>query len=196
MRLRNIVILSALSVMACSMASCEGEKDLIIITDDLPIKTSTLYMVGNATPTGWDIDNPTPLAPSEADPLVFEWEGALLAGELKLCLQTGSWDVAFIRPVEDQEPISDQPITDRKFSMSAGNPDRKWNVTVAGTYRLSFNLRNWTMSTVCLEAAGTPDTPSVPDDGATPIEAENVYMVGDAPPAGWHIAAPTTLDRT
>ncbi|EJW99747.1 hypothetical protein EVA_12145, partial [gut metagenome] len=35
------------------MTGCEGEKTLVIIEGNLPIKTSTLYMVGDATPNGW-----------------------------------------------------------------------------------------------------------------------------------------------
>lgn len=35
------------------LASCDGEKDLKIIEGNLPIKTSTLFMVGDATPNGW-----------------------------------------------------------------------------------------------------------------------------------------------
>lgn len=194
MRLRNIFFFPVIAALTCSLASCEGEKDLIIITDDLPIKASALYMVGNSTPTGWDIDNPTPMVQSESDPLIFEWEGRLQKGELKLCVQTGSWDVAFIRPVEDKQPISDTDLTDEKFTMSAGNPDRKWNVTIAGTYHLTFNLREWTMSTICLQADEPGDDPSNPGD-TTPIEADNVYMVGDATPAGWNIDAPFELER-
>ena len=34
------------------LVSCDGEKDLKIIEGNLPIKTSTLYMVGDATPNG------------------------------------------------------------------------------------------------------------------------------------------------
>ena len=62
--------LAALTLTA-ALTSCEGEKDLIIIEEDLPIKTSTLYMVGDSTPNGWSIDAPTALTPSEEDPLIF-----------------------------------------------------------------------------------------------------------------------------
>ena len=67
------ILFSAIAgiVMAVGLTSCEGEKDLKIIEGDLPIKTSTLYMVGDATPTGWDIGNPTALKASDADPLTF-----------------------------------------------------------------------------------------------------------------------------
>ena len=91
MKLRNI--LSVLAAGMLTLTACEDEKDLVIYEGDLPIKTSTLYMVGDATPNGWSIDSPTPLTATEEDPLVFTWEGSLNAGEMKLCLTKGSWDV-------------------------------------------------------------------------------------------------------
>lgn len=183
------ILFSAIAgiVMAVGLTSCEGEKDLKIIEGDLPIKTSTLYMVGDATPTGWDIGNPTALKASDADPLTFGWEGELHAGEMKLCLTTGSWDAPFIRPVVAGTEIGKTAITDAKFSMHAGDPDDKWRIAEAGKYRLTFNLRQWTMSA---EYLGEPDAPVI-----TPIEAEALYIVGDATPTGWNIDAPTQLTR-
>ena len=129
------------------LASCDGEKDLKIIEGNLPIKTSTLFMVGDATPNGWSIDAPTPFTASEADPMVFEWTGSLNKGEMKLCLTTGSWDAAFIRPMTAGEEISKTNITNKTFDMHAGDPDNKWKVTEEGKYKLSFDMRNWTFST-------------------------------------------------
>ena len=90
MKLKSIICALTGLAMTTAFSSCEDEKDLIIIEGNLPIKTSTLYMVGDATPNGWNIDMPTPLVASDADPLVFEWEGDLNTGEMKLCLTTGS----------------------------------------------------------------------------------------------------------
>ncbi len=174
-------------VLAAGLAACEGEKDLIIIEGELPIKTTTLYMVGDATPNGWDIGNPTPLQATDADPLVFGWEGELHTGELKLCLTTGSWDAPFIRPQVNATEIGKNAILDAKFAMHAGDPDDKWRVTDAGKYRLMFNLRQWTMST---EYLGELDAPII-----EPIEAEALFIVGDATPTGWNIDAPTQLTK-
>ena len=140
------------------LASCDGEKDLKIIEGNLPIKTSTLFMVGDATPNGWSIDAPTPFTASEADPMVFEWTGSLNKGEMKLCLTTGSWDAAFIRPMTAGEEISKTNITNKTFDMHAGDPDNKWKVTEEGKYKLSFDMRNWTFST---EYLGEKEKPAV-----------------------------------
>ncbi|MDD7604171.1 MAG: SusF/SusE family outer membrane protein, partial [Candidatus Limisoma sp.] len=185
MKLKNIFFGLTAAVATMCMSSCDEERDLKIIEGDLPIKTSVLYMVGDATPNGWSIDNPTPLEPSADDPLVFSWEGSLFTGEIKLCLTTGSFDAPFIRPENNGTSISKTNITDQKFIMHAGDPDNKWRVTDAGKYRLTFDLRNWTMST---EYLGENDAPVI-----DPIEAEAVYMLGDATPNGWDNNNPTEL---
>jgi len=187
MKLNRLFSALASIVLAAGLTSCEGEKDLVIIEGDLPIKTSTLYMVGDATPNGWDIGNPTALQATEADALVFSWEGELRTGEMKLCLTTGSWDAPFIRPEVNGTEIGKTAISNAKFAMHAGDPDDKWRIVDAGKYRLTFDLRQWTMST---EYLGEPDAPVI-----EPIEAENVYMVGDATPNGWNIDAPVQLEK-
>ena len=117
MKFNNILYSAAALAMTASLCSCEGEKDLVIIEGNLPIKTSVLYMVGNATPNGWDIDNPTPFEATGEDPLVFTWQGNLLAGEMKLCLVTGSWDSPFIRPEINGSEIGREPIVDAAFQI-------------------------------------------------------------------------------
>ncbi len=187
MKITNIFSAAAALILASAITGCESEKEFKIIEGNLPIKTSSLYMVGNATPNGWSIDSPTPFTATEEDPLVFVWEGDLYAGEMKLCLAPGSWDVPFIRPLTAGAEIGREDISDAPFKMHAGNPDDKWNVTAAGTYSLSFDLRNWTMSTRFLKE---PDGPVV-----EPIVADVLYIVGDATPNGWSIDAPTETEK-
>ena len=140
--LTSLIILS----LAFALAACEGEKDLIVIEGNLPIKTSAFYMVGDATPAGWDIGNPTALTPTEEDPLVFVYEGHLNSGEMKCCLKTGDWGAPFVRPVTHGCEISGSGVQETTFIMYAGDPDNKWRVTEAGNYRLTFDLRNWTIA--------------------------------------------------
>lgn len=187
MKVNKIFGLLATILLIAGLWSCDDEKELIIIEGNLPIKTSALYMVGDATPNGWSIDSPTPFAAEGEDPLVFEWEGSLSTGEMKLCLVPGSWDVPFIRPEVNGEEISSADITEATFAMHAGDPDNKWKVTEAGVYHLTFDLRNWTMSTRYVGSA--------PDPVIEPIETEELYMVGDAAPCGWSIDNPTALTK-
>ena len=150
MKLIKIFAVIAVALVSLGVMSCDSEKELIIIEGNLPIKTSTLYMVGDATPAGWDIGNPVALTPTEEDPLVFVYEGPLYQGEIKLCLTPGSWDAPFIRPLMDQASISSSNLTNEPFQMHAGDPDEKWRVTQEGNYKLTFDLRNWKMSSLLL----------------------------------------------
>lgn len=150
MKLIKIFAVIAVALVSFGIMSCDSEKELIIIEGNLPIKTSTLYMVGDATPAGWDIGNPVGLTPTEEDPLVFVYEGPLYQGELKLCLTPGNWDAPFIRPLTDQSVINRTNINSEPFQMHAGDPDEKWRVTEEGNYRLIYDLRNWTLSTLSL----------------------------------------------
>ncbi len=165
------------SLLMTLFTGCDGEKDLKIIDGNLPIKTSTLFMVGDATPNGWSMDNPTPFTQNADDPMLFTWEGTLNMGEMKLCLQSGSWDNPFIRPANNLEAISKSNISGQTFAMWAGDPDNKWKVTDAGKYRLTFDMRNWTMST---EYLGEKEKPA-----AEPISLERLYAIGSATPGGW-----------
>lgn len=177
MKYTNLFPAAFILSLLIALTGCEKAKELIIIDGNLPIKTSTLYMVGDATPNGWNIDAPTPLEANGEDPLVFTWEGELYAGEMKLCLTPGSWNAPFIRPVNNGTAISKTDITDAVFDMHAGDPDSKWKITDAGVYSLTFDLRNWTMSTVFVRDL---DGPTI-----EPIETETLYMIGDATPGGW-----------
>lgn len=152
MKTINRIFSLALILIATMMTSCDGEKDLIIIEDLLPIKTSTLYMVGDAAPCGWNIGDPTALTPTADDPLVFVYEGHMNTGEIKLCLTPGNWDAPFIRPSEGGRAISSAGIDAETFVMWAGDPDNKWRVTDAGNYSFTFNLRNWTFTAKYLGA--------------------------------------------
>lgn len=134
-----------------TLISCDGEKDLVVIEGNLPIKTGTLYMVGDATPSGWNIDAPTALSPSEDDPLVFSYEGPLNSGEFKCPLKTGNWGGVFVMPVTNGCKISKTGIEVNTFSlMPTGQPDNKWKVVDAGTYKITFDLRNWAVSATYL----------------------------------------------
>ena len=183
MKFKNIFTIYSALCASLLLTCCEGEKDLIIIEGNLPIKTSTLFLVGDATPNGWSIDNPTPMTASDDDPLVFSWEGQLNPGEMKLCLTKGSWDAPFIRPLVAGDKIGRDGIADALFDMHAGDPDNKWKVADKGIYSLTFDLRNWIMSAKFVREADAPEI--------IPVQTENLYIVGSATPNGWNIDEPT-----
>ena len=168
----NRLSISAALVLTLGLSSCESEKDLVIYDEDLPLISETLYMLGNAAPCGWSITDPTPFTPTEADPLVFTWQGTLGIGELKLCLTPSQdWNIPFIRPLEAGQAIGKDNYTDEPFTMHT-DPDDKWQVIEMGEYRLTFDLRHWTFSTEYLKG---PERPAV-----VPVHADAV--VGEMEP--------------
>lgn len=94
-----------------------------------------LWMVGDATPAGWNIDNPTPLVKDASNPYIFTYEGALKVGELKIPTATGNWGGDYFMPVMANEGASS---TEMKF-VPGGNPDNKWKITEAGTYKITVD---------------------------------------------------------
>ncbi len=149
MKIYKFTAIIAIMLMGIFMASCEDEKDIIVIDGNIPIKTSTLYIVGDATPAVWNIDKPILLDVSEEDPLVFIYDGILSQGELKAYLTPGNWDSPCVRPLTAGSPISKADNVE-PFQLYSGGEDLKWSVKNAGHYRLVFDLRNWTLSTTFL----------------------------------------------
>ena len=150
MKTHKFTAIVAIMLMGLFMASCDEEKDIIVIDGNIHIKTSTLYIVGDATPALWDVNNMYPLEMSEEDHLVFIYDGILSQGELKAYLTQGSWDQApCIRPMTAGSPISKADNTEQ-FQIYTGGEDLKWSVKDSGHYRLVFDLRNWTLSTTFL----------------------------------------------
>lgn len=150
MKTHKFTAIVAIMLMGLFMASCDEEKDIIVIDGNILIKTSTLYIVGDATPALWDVNNMYPLEMSEEDHLVFIYDGNLSQGELKAYLTQGSWDQApCVRPMTAGSPISKADNTEQ-FQLYTGGEDLKWSVKDSGHYRLVFDLRNWTLSTTFL----------------------------------------------
>ena len=149
MKIYKFTAIIAIMLMGIFMASCEDDKDILVIDGNIPIKTSTLYIVGDATPAVWNIDKPILLDVSEEDPLVFIYDGILSQGELKAYLTPGNWDSPCVRPLTAGSPISKADNVE-PFQLYSGGEDLKWSVKNAGHYRLVFDLRNWTLSTTFL----------------------------------------------
>lgn len=94
-----------------------------------------IWMVGDATPNGWNIDNPVPMTPVSGDPYRFVYEGPMSAGEFKLPIAKGNWGTDYFMPVTDQSGIGS---TQMKF-VTGGNPDHKWRLTQSGNYRITID---------------------------------------------------------
>jgi hypothetical protein len=107
-----------------------------------------LWIVGDATPNGWNIDAPTQMT-ATSDPNVFTYTGHLNVGEFKFPVATGDWGTDFFRPYKNHPDISD---TNAQFVKHGTAPDDtddyKWYISVAGNYTITLNQLYETISIV------------------------------------------------
>lgn len=172
----NLCLLAILSLAGVGLSSCDGEKDLVVIDEELPIKADNIYMVGDATPAGWSIDNPYAMTRDSTDKYIFAYDGNLNVGEMKFPLKPGDWSGTFLYAPASGTKINKQGCESDQFAMRQGGNDDKWKVEEAGHYRLTFDLRAHTFKAEYLGA---------PVKVIEPYKADGLYLVGDATPAGW-----------
>lgn len=111
-----------------------------------------MYLVGDATPSGWDISNATPMTRDAADPNVFTWSGYLNTGELKISADRKSdWNGAwFMATSENAAPTgvkqqvlfidkSSSACQEQYKDISVGGIDLKWKITEPGDYTITLN---------------------------------------------------------
>ncbi len=134
MRLYNIFLIVLLAV--AGLTSCDNDKDLTVV--EIPVKPyeiGNLWMVGDATSAGWDIDNPVQM--QKVGDNTFKFEGQLNQGEFKCPMEPGNWGGAFIMPVSGGTIINHSGVANDEISlMPDGNPDNKWQVMESGRYRV------------------------------------------------------------
>lgn len=137
--------------------------------EDAPF--SELFIVGDATQSGFDVDNPAAFSQSELDPFVFNYEGNFAPGGFKIFAgPMGDWCGEWYRP-----QVNDKNLENGTVIQAAGcEPDNTWLVTdeTAGRYRISLNTAT----------------------NAIRFTKVNLHMVGDAGPNGWNINNPAPMD--
>jgi hypothetical protein len=137
---------------------------------------SQMWIVGDATPNGWNIDMPNKMRLDVYNPYIFRYNEVLNVGEFKMPTDTGNWNGDYYRPLVNHPPITD---TNAVFvSGSTNPPDNKWQITTAGPYKIQLNIQTNSIQIM----------PFVP--------YTTLWMVGDATPAGWNINTPTPMVPT
>ena len=130
-----------------------------------------LYMVGDATPGGWDINNITELTARGNG--IFEWSGHLNDGELKFPFEkNGKFETEYFLALT-YNALLGAPGNDRLVYMDNRNgntPDYKFRVR-SGDYTLRVDA----------------NVPSLTVSGYEPATAEvsQVYIIGSPLPNGW-----------
>ncbi len=97
-----------------------------------------IYLVGDATPNGWDIGNATTMT-ATADPYKFTWTGTLNTGELKFtCDKQDDWNGAwFLASEADKTPTGQEE--QMLYNYPGAGVDYKWRITEAGTYQIELD---------------------------------------------------------
>ena len=154
------------------------------VTNDITIKVtpaptgpsySRLWIVGDATPNGWDINNPNEMRVDPANAFQFKYNEVLNAGEFKIPVSTGNWGTDFFMP-----PTNHPDITSTEVQLiQGGQPDNKWLISAASAYKILLNISSQPFIKI------TPFTPYTA-----------MWIVGDATPAGWNIDSPTPMVAT
>lgn len=106
-----------------------------------------LFLVGDAAPAGWSIQDATPMIMDEENPNLFTWSGTLTAGELKFsAFQSadwcgGDWLLA---------TVADQVLTATDYKVysgcAPGEEDFKWKVTTESEYSIVIDLEAETIA--------------------------------------------------
>lgn len=125
-----------------------------------------LYLVGNATPNGWDAQRAQYMKQDMEDQSLFTYEGVLNRGEFKLLLHPGQWLPCYVRNAEDSTKMVYR-ATEEDY------PDCKWWIPKKSNYRIEAHLDSLTIAITDLGG-----------DYEEPIFYE-LYMIGDATPGGW-----------
>ncbi|MCK9207301.1 MAG: SusF/SusE family outer membrane protein [Salinivirgaceae bacterium] len=137
----------------------------------------SVFLVGDATPSGWNIGSPVPMIRDATDTNIFTWSGILTGGHIKLSTFTGNWcDGDWLNA-----SVAEQPIDSASYLITHGcdGPDNQWVVAndEAGKYQLTVNFSD----------------EIIQFNQVSQTSYENLYLVGDATPAGWSIAAPEPM---
>lgn len=121
-----------------------------------PLKHTALWLVGSATPGVWSIGDGVMLSPDVDNPTVFKAIVNLVEGEMKIAVnnQTGFGQTFYLRDTTDET------------KMVFGGDDNKWNITKAGTYEVTVDVVNMTISITDVSSTGISSAEA--DSNVTP----------------------------
>lgn len=140
---------------------CDVKNKTITLTksayQDAHAKHAELWMIGTATPNGWQIDKGVLLKQDAENPMVYTATADLKEGEFKFIVNKymGFDQTAYVKDAADDSKVV------------YGGDDNKWNITEAGTYDVKLDLANMTITVAKKGATGIS---SVNADVTSPAE--------------------------
>lgn len=134
-----------------------------------------LWMVGDATPNGWDLQYATAMTALTDEVGGFEWEGVLLAGEFKFMPQREDWIPSFNKDSSQENKLI--------YRTSEDVADEKFVISRTSNYRVKVNIE-------------TLDIEITDLGGDFPAYSGQIWMMGEAAPGGWSWDAVVELTRS
>lgn len=140
----------------------------ISVTPFKPVST-TLYIIGDASPKGWSAENALALTP-QSDPTIFVYQGALSVGSFKFITTKGQFLPSYNKGSDTTLIV---------YRTDNAQADDQFSIASAGVYKVVVDLLDLSIT------YGKLDLPANSD----------IYMVGSAAPNGWDIANATKLTQ-
>lgn len=111
---------------------------LNLMDNTIKIVRTELYIVGDATPIGWNIDQAIALKEDPVDGCIFTYTGPMTAGQFKFPVNRDTdWGQDMYMRVNDST----------MYRHVGGAPDdNKWTITTAGNYVITANIQTLKLS--------------------------------------------------
>ncbi len=124
-----------------------------------------MFMVGDATPNGWDIANATEMTQNPNNLFQFTYDGILTPGDFKFPVNLNAdWSQDFF--------MKDPADASKIYLHNGGDDDdSKWTIDKENYYHVVLDIDKYTIT----------------------IEPFKLYMVGSAGPSGWDVGNSTEL---
>lgn len=143
-----------------------------LVTPYKPV-SDVLYMVGDATPGGWNISNATAMNPLGSQPWVFVYQGQLSSGNFKFAV---SQDDCWCQDFYTKDPSDDGKMV---YNEGGSGEDVQWHLEQGGIYKIEVNLLDLTIKIERQEGAAY----------------SNLYIIGDASPNEWNLGNPEAFTK-
>lgn len=168
------VTLEARIIATVSDERVEEQISPVLTLKVTPFKpvTSTLYLIGGATPNGWAADKATPMNAVAGEAGAFIWSGVLNAGDLKFITTLGDFMPSYNKGADDTRLV----LRERD-----DQADEKFQIQSGGKYQIKLNVLNLTIDIAPMED---------PEYKPYPM----VYLVGSATAGGWSVADATSME--
>ena len=121
----------------------------ISLEGSFDVSYDSLFLMGDATPAGWDFSNQVAMAADSGKENVFVWSGKLAIGEMKIkTYADADWCAGeWIHPLSQGQDLSETGF-EILVGCAGSNPDYKWVIAEAdtGEYEITIDLESTTIA--------------------------------------------------